>query len=241
MKLAIFGCSHTHGAPAISNGFNWPQAVAEQKTDWVIHNYALGSSGLPFQAALFKQVRTEYDKVIFQIPSAARLGYPYYGQLNATRYKKHFHAKGAHQVFLNYREIKRLPMDGTEGGVYSEYCAVTPGQFIGKSAFPRDWPGWDAPGEKYDFVRLWYENLDRMIENNTHEALSDWVYNRVDLCFTHITKDHLQHSPDVDIKIPSMVDIAPDAKKFIGDDGGHFTEEGHRWIANWVMSQIKDW
>lgn len=236
MKLAIFGCSHSHGAPKLDNGFNWCQGLAEKKPDWTIHNYALGASGLPFQATLFSQVRTQYDKVIFQIPSAARLGFSYYENLNAVRYRKNFHAKGAHQVFANYREVKRLPMDATEGGVYSEYAAHTPGQVTGKTSFPVDWPGWNG---HYNFVKSWYDNLDRKIDNTTHEALSDWIYNRVDFCFSHITKAHLKHSADVDVKIPSIVDSVPDLDKFVGDDGGHFTEEGHRWITDWVLERFE--
>jgi len=74
MKLAIFGCSWTHGVGQIDNYLSWPQLL---DTDYRVENYAVAGSSLLFQIHLLNWVKQNNpaDKYVFQITRPERITY----------------------------------------------------------------------------------------------------------------------------------------------------------------------
>ena len=69
MKLAIFGCSWTHGIHSLDNHRNWPYYLAAKNPQYQVCNYAIAASSLQFQIYLYEYVKKHMpaDRYIFQV------------------------------------------------------------------------------------------------------------------------------------------------------------------------------
>lgn len=74
MKVAIFGCSWTHGVGQVEDYLSWPKLL---NTNHSINNYAVAGSSVLFQIHLLEWVKQNNpaDKYIFQITRPERITY----------------------------------------------------------------------------------------------------------------------------------------------------------------------
>lgn len=74
MKVAIFGCSWTHGVGQVENYLSWPQLL---DTSHYVKNYAVAGSSVLFQIHMLEWVKQNdpADCYIFQITRPERITY----------------------------------------------------------------------------------------------------------------------------------------------------------------------
>ena len=71
MKIAVFGCSWSHGVKEIDNFYSWPYALHKLNPDWKIDNYAIGGSNLQFQTFLLNANKPDFE--VTDLPQALKL------------------------------------------------------------------------------------------------------------------------------------------------------------------------
>ena len=213
MKIAIFGCSWSHGVKNISNGYSWPLALSEHHPDWEIHNYALGGSSLSFQASLLDNVlaHDSYDKIVFQLTNPARFTYMD-DDVNFGDY--------IINLSKNYR------MFDMYGDIYRNIVCITAGAL----GLNKHDSFWKFPVDKYEFTKMYYSYVNRHINRTEYRALAQYVKSKSDIVFFH--------NEDVcDIgDIPVIMDQT--GKKYVVDNGEHFNIDGSKWVADWVEKQL---
>lgn len=74
MKVAVFGCSWTHGVGQVENFLSWPQLL---DTSYSVRNYAVAGSSVLFQIHMLEWVKQNdpADRYIFQITRPERITY----------------------------------------------------------------------------------------------------------------------------------------------------------------------
>ena len=163
MKIAIFGCSYTHGLPEIENGISWVKILSTKYPNIQFDNYAFMGSSVLFQINLFKQLKFKYDKIIFQITTPGRITY----WLSDKK------------EFLNHRTI----INNYSYFNYSleDIQVVTPAII---NQFKLSSPFWKTDKGKSQYAQLHYGKLNYELIDCEHEIYQDYVKANTDFCFT---------------------------------------------------------
>ena len=210
MKVAIFGCSYTHGVPEIDNGVSWVKILSEKHKDIEFDNYAFMGSSVLFQLNLFKRVKHLYDKTLFQITTPGRITY----------------WRSNNKNFLN-RRIQQDNYSFFDYNSIDDVQVVTPG--ILKNI---NWTSsfWKTDKQKRKYAQLHYSRFNQELMYDEYEIYVEYIKQHSDFCFLH-------HPFIYDMGIPS-IRSNKETENFTCDGFGHFKKDGHKWQAAWVKKYI---
>lgn len=217
MKIAIFGCSWSHGIKAVDEKYSWPYALAKLKPDWNIENYAVEGTSLAFQTFLMDDVlrNNTVDKIIFQITSPGRITY----------FEEDYDIlQHIQPITDNYKHIS------IENGFFRKVFAITPGH-MKLSKTDSFW----YPKEKYELAKKYYAHINKSIFRTEYKALIHYVLSKADFVFMH-NEDVLKLNV-----CPVVMEEVKDQEllqSFIADDGSHFNKSGCDWQAKWIVDNL---
>ena len=217
MKVAVFGCSWSHGIKAVNDRYSWPYALSKLKPEWHIENYAVEGTSLAFQTFLMDDVlrHHSFDKIIFQITSPGRITY----------FEEDYDVlQHVENITSNYKHIS------IENGFFRKVIAVTPGHMN----LPKKDSFW-FPAGKYEFSKSYYSLINKSIFRTEYKALVHYILSKANVVFMH-NEDILK----LNLCPVVMEEVNNDEllKSFIADSGSHFNKVGCDWQANWVLDRL---
>ena len=214
MKVAIFGCSWTHGVGKIENYLNWPNYLAKMYPTVTFNNYALSSSSILFQVYLLQYVKKHdpADIYIFQITRPERLTY-WNDKINLSKHLV--------PIYKNYNQFGRT--------IYNYVQACSPHMVHQK-------PDLTMTRGSIELSKKYYRLINDAAFDLEWKLAIEHVKQNVDFCFLQ-TEGADRNVLD----IPCIEDILTIEKcREWWMDGSHFGPVGLEWVANWVNEQIKD-
>jgi hypothetical protein len=214
MKIAIFGCSWTHGVGQIEKYINWPYFFAQKYPNAEITNYAIAASSVSFQIHQMNIVKktTPADLYIFQISRPERLTY--------------WEPK---TDFFNYLEPAAPNLKQYYHGIFqSVQCLTAPlaGQM----------PNMNNKQKSIDFAKQYYRNVNVETMDLEWELSLDYIKRNTDFCFLQ-TEGAYRNVTD----IPCVEDILTREKcREWWEAGTHFGRTGLQWVADYVDENVKE-
>lgn len=206
MKIAIFGCSWTHGVGTVENFLSWPSILAEQMPEYKINSYALAGCSLLFQIHLLEWVKQNdpADRYIFQLTRPERISYWNDGVF-WNRYLK---------TYNNFRQF--------DYHVYNDVQIATIQSVDQK-------PDMTTRRATIDLARAYYPVMNDEFFKLEYKLAYDYVKQNTDFCY--LQTEGVERGLD----LPCVEDIlGQDQCKEWWRDGSHFGREGLNWVANWV-------
>lgn len=214
MKIAIFGCSWTHGVGQVENYLNWPYYFAKKYPNIEITNYAIAASSVLFQIYQMNLVKKldPADLYIFQITRPERLTYWEPG----SKFFNHLE-----KVDVNYKQYRH--------GIFQSVQCLTPPLATQK-------PNMNNKQKSIDFAKHYYRNVNVETMDLEWELMLDYIKVNTDFCFLQ-TEGADRNITD----IPCVEDILTREKcKEWWAAGTHFGKEGLNWVADWVDDNLKE-
>lgn len=214
MKIAIFGCSWTHGVGQIEKYINWPYFFAQKYPDIEITNYAVAASSIFFQIHQMNLVKKHdpADFYIFQITRPERLTYWENGK-----------------NFFDHLESAAPNLKQYYHGIFQSVQCLTP-PLVGQKA------NMNNKQQTIDFAKHYYKHVNVETMDLEWELAVDYVKENTDFCFLQ-TEGADRYVTD----IPCIEDILGREKcKQWWEAGTHFGRDGLQWVADWVDNSVKD-
>ena len=204
MKIAIFGCSWTHGVGSVENHLSWPQLL---DTEHEIINYAVAGSSLLFQIHMLNWVKKHQpaDRYIFQITRPERITYWSDG-VNWDQYLKQV-TTNVQQFSLDvYRDVQIATIQST-----SQRVDMTTKQ------------------ETIDLAQAYYRVMNDEAFNLEYQIAYDYVKANTDFCY--LQTEGVERGLDLPC-IEDI--LGQDQCKQWWEHGTHFGRTGLQWVADWV-------
>lgn len=212
MKVAVFGCSFTYGMKYIENWHNWVEEFSIIRPDLHIDNYSNSGSSLRYSVELIDALVNDYDKIILQITNPGRFTY---------KIKKWGHPS---EMLVNRNNHRWISTDKAD----QHYRFVNPWVADVKSR--------NADDDNV-FAAEYYRRIDLSEIVIEHNSLISYVKKKTDFVYSQYS-DYINFKYDDDIPIIQHQMPASLLTSFIGDESGHFTVEGNKWVAQWINSNI---
>lgn len=226
LKVAIFGCSWSHGIHSLDKHRNWPYYFALNNKDWQIDNYAIAASSLQFQIYLYEYIKKHNpaDKYIFQITRPERFTYfkkdTKFEDLLEDR--KFYNDHLDNYKWFNYATINKTVQPITIGNVKKFFAH-------GNLDFTKD---------SLDFANLYYKITNDEIMELEWKMGIEYIKNKVDFCFLH-TEGRQRNIKDL-YCIEDIVGKDYCYQNYFEDGSGtHFNQKGLQWTANWVKEHAE--
>jgi len=209
-KIAVFGCSWTQGL--WNNEYDsWVKEFAMLNNDCEIYNFALAGSSLSYAAHLLEQIydsEIKFDLTIFQATSPGRF----------TWWNKHdifdcLKQDADNLYSIDDKKISMVVEKINYGTVFSQ-----------------------GHLKKVDkkFGLAYYSRLNSELSVLEYRALLEFVDRRVNILFAH------RSLKNYGLNYLSVYDQLGknEFQKFVIDEGEHFSNEGNRWQAHWILNQL---
>jgi hypothetical protein len=221
MKLAIFGCSWTHGIHSLDNHRNWPYYLAAKNPQYQVYNYAIAASSLQFQIYLYEYVKKHMpaDRYIFQVTRPERFTYFEPGTKfeELLEDRKFYNDHLGNYKWFNYATINKTVQPVTIGNVKKFFE-------FGNNGFTKD---------SIDFAHLYYKIANDEIMELEWKMGIEYIKNKVDFCFLH-TEGKERNIENLHC-IEDMLGKDYCSQNYYEEGSGtHFNQKGLQWQADWV-------
>jgi hypothetical protein len=214
MKIAIFGCSWTHGVGQIEKYINWPYFFAQKYPNTEITNYAVAASSVLFQIHQMSIVKktNPADLYIFQITRPGRFTY-----------------WEPESKFFDHLESASPNLKQYYHGIFqSVQCLTAP--------LTTQTANMNNKQKSIDFAKHYYKNANDETFDLEWELALDYIKDNTDFCFLQ-TEGEDRFVTD----IPCVEDILGREKcQAWWEAGTHFGRDGLQWVADWVDDNVKD-
>lgn len=209
-KIAVFGCSWSQGLyPDLDN---WVKELAKLLPDYEFYNFSLGGTSLAYSIHLLEQIYDSdinFDITIFQATSEGRL----------TWWKSHniFNFLERHGDNLFHIDKKNI----------NDYVdKINYGTVFSKS---------DLNKNDKIFGRQYYSRLNLDMTSIELRSLLEFADKRVNILFSH------RSMKKYGLNYLSVFDTLGEEnfKKFVIDEGEHFSNAGNKWQALWILDKLK--
>ena len=227
MKIATIGCSWTAGiyrnwsldqsAPDQKQKIPdedfvcWPREMGKLKPEWQIDNFAIPGSNTLIGIYILDQIKSQYDKVIFQVTTADR----YTSWVENTNFSS----------FLeNYSPNVRMFTDKLLSNV------IIYDAHYEKPAVYESLKVNSVVKKENQFINYYYyRTTDEMFDIN-HKALINYAKQNADIVFSHPKNNFCD----------SIEDMLGEKQfdRFVCDQGRHFGLKGAQWQAQYMINQI---
>ena len=214
MKIAIFGCSWTHGVGQVEQYINWPYFFSQKYPDVEITNYAVAASSILFQIHQINLVKKHNpaDLYIFQITRPERFTY----------WKPE-------STFFNHLKPALPNLKQYYYEIFQSVRCITPPLVTQRANM-------NNQQKSIDFAKQYYKIANDETFNLEWKLAVDYVKENTDFCFLQ-TEGADRHITD----ILCVEDILTREKcKDWWVAGTHFGRDGLQWVADFVDDNVKD-
>jgi len=226
MKIAIFGCSWSHGTSQLDNHRNWPYYFAANNPNYEIYNYAMSASSIQFQIYLYEYVKKHKpaDRYIFQCTRPERFTY----FKNGMKFENLLEDIPSKNGGLN--NYKWIPPYNAN----KEIRRITSASI--KPVSEGILKGWTL--EDIQFSKLYYKLANLEIMELEWKMCIEYIKNKVDFCFLH-TEGEFRNIKNL-YCIEDILGREYCKQNFYeSHDQHHFNKKGLQWQANWVKENAK--
>jgi len=228
MKIAIFGCSWTHGVGTVENYLNWPELFAQRLPEHDIRNYALAGTSINFHIYLLRWVKQHdpADLYIFQLTRPERFTY--------WKDKQNWNDYLIEERLANYRSfgdnIKVIVEQDENKNVLYHRVGRLVIQLINQSSNLTTTP------DMINLAKSYYSHVNDEAFQNEWDIASEYVMQHTDWCYQQTEGEYRKRT-----HIPCWEDILGEKQcKEYWAQGSHMGREGLQVTADWVYENVKD-
>lgn len=208
-KIAVFGCSFSQGL--YPNLDNWVKELSVLLPEYEFYNFSLGGSSLMYSIHLFEQIYDsdlKFDITIFQATSVGR--FTWWEEHNIFDFLEKYSDNLYH---IDKKDIANVVKKINYGTVASKKHV-------------------DKNNKKFGIE--YYSRLNLDMISIELRSLLEFIDRRVDLLFAH------RSMKDYGLNYLSVYDELGkhEFQKFVIDEGDHFSNQGNRWQAHWILNQL---
>jgi hypothetical protein len=230
MKIATIGCSWTSGiyrnwsldqsAPDQKKKIPnedfvcWPRELGKLKPKWQIDNFAIPASNALLGVYILDQIKSQYDKVIFQVTTADR----YTSWSEDTNFSSFLEKYAPNVRMFTPKLLSNI--------ILYDFHYHKPALHASNESLTVN----SVVKKENKFINYYYYRTTNEMFNINHKALISYAKQNADIVFSHVKKNFCD----------SIEDILGEEQfdKFTCDWGRHFGIEGAQWQAKWILDQI---
>jgi hypothetical protein len=227
MKIATIGCSWTSGvhrawsldqsAPDQKQKIPdedfvcWPREMGKLKPEWQIDNFAIPGSNALVGIYILDQIKSQYDKVIFQVTTADR----YTSWNENTDFSSFLENYAPNVRMLTTKLLSNIIIYDTHYQKPAVYESFKVNSIVKK---------------ENKFINYYYYRTTNEMFDINHKAIISYAKQNADIVFSHIKNNFCD----------SIEDTLGEKQfdKFTCDWGRHFGLKGAQWQAQYMINQI---